>query len=85
MPCDLPLLTDLFVHSISYGPSLPSGCSLAVLMEQSRGITFLHFFFLGLIIILTPTRIGSWFNSFAIYLRSMGAGGMAILALMVGA
>ncbi|CAD6578875.1 MAG: Tlg2-vesicle protein [Tremellales sp. Tagirdzhanova-0007] len=47
------------------------------------GITFLHFFFLGLIIILTPTRIGSWFNSFAIYLRSMGAGGMAILALMV--
>ena len=54
-------------------------------MELFRGITFLHFFFLGLIIILTPTRIGGWLNSFAIHLRGMGAGGMAILALMVGA
>ena len=53
--------------------------------RESRIITFLHLFFLGLIIIITPARIGEWLNDLAIRLRSMGPWGMAILALMVGA
>jgi len=54
-------------------------------LPTKRIVTFLHFFFLGLIVIITPTRIGRWANDLAIRLRDMGPAGMAILALMVGA
>jgi hypothetical protein len=38
---------------------------------------------LFLVILITPTRIGQWFNSFALKLRGMGVGGMFLLGFMV--
>ncbi|KAK4687680.1 hypothetical protein P7C73_g2419, partial [Tremellales sp. Uapishka_1] len=46
-------------------------------------ITFMHFLVLGLIILITPTRIGVFFNDIALRVRNMGVGGMFLLAACV--
>jgi hypothetical protein len=47
-------------------------------------VTLAHLVALTLVILITPTRIGQWFNAFGIKLRGMGVGGMFLLGLMVG-
>ncbi|ORY28780.1 hypothetical protein BCR39DRAFT_533830 [Naematelia encephala] len=47
------------------------------------GVTALHLLALALVVIITPTRIGGWFNTFAQHLKGLGAGGVAICFLMV--
>ena len=37
------------------------------------------------VIIITPTRIGQWFNTLAGHLRDMGVGGVFLCSLFVGA
>lgn len=51
--------------------------------DASRIVTAAHFVALFLVILITPTRIGQWFNAFALKLRDMGVGGMFLLGFMV--
>ncbi|WRT69083.1 uncharacterized protein IL334_006066 [Kwoniella shivajii] len=44
-------------------------------------ITFMHFFMLALVIIITPTRIGLFFSNLGIKLRGMGWKGMVLCGL----
>ncbi|WVQ63886.1 uncharacterized protein L199_002042 [Kwoniella botswanensis] len=44
-------------------------------------ITFMHFLMLALVIIITPTRIGLFFNNLGLKLREMGWKGMVLCGL----
>jgi hypothetical protein len=57
----------------------------AVELTSHRIIAGLHIFVLLLVIIITPTRIGQWFNALAIKIKGMGVPGMFLCGLFVGA
>lgn len=44
----------------------------------------LHVVIFAAIAIITPSRIGRWFNDFAVWIRSLGAWGVVVCGLLVG-
>lgn len=50
----------------------------------SRGIVATTIAMILAIIIITPHRLGQWFNELAVWIRDLGPAGMAICCCMVG-
>ena len=54
------------------------------MLIRHRAVTIIQIIVVLAIIIITPHRIGRWFNELSIKLRAMGFGGMLFCALLVG-